>query len=83
MSEVPPLPPTDFRHWPKTADVEEEISVAFEVIASALVAMAYDLRQIRSMLAESPGLSLGYRRGDRRRRKGPLTSNARHHKSRW
>ena len=54
MSDIPPLPPPDFHHWPKTADVEEEISVAFEVIGSALVAMAYDLRQIRLKLAESP-----------------------------
>ena len=58
MPDAPPLPPLDFKHWPKTADAAEEISVAFEIIASALVAMAYDLRQIRLMLAESP-LGLG------------------------
>jgi len=52
MSDIPPLPPPDYAHWLKTADPPEELSVAFEVIASALVAIAYDLRQIRLMLAD-------------------------------
>ncbi len=75
MSDIPPLPPSDFKYWPKTADAAEEISVAFEVIASALVAMTYDLRQIRLMLAESPGLGLGEPARQPPAPKSPLTSS--------
>ena len=55
MPDVPPLPPSDFDAWPTSDNPTEEMSVALDIIASALIAIAYDLRQTRTMLEDLLG----------------------------
>lgn len=76
VPDVPPLPPFDFASWPTSQDPGQEVSVTLDVIAASLVAIAYDLRELRIGFTEMPGRDAG-EAGERRHRKGSPQKRAR------
>lgn len=79
VPDVPPLPPFDFASWPTSQDPGKEVSVTLDVIAASLVAIAYDLRELRIGFTEMPGRGAGEAGevGERRHRKGSPQKRAR------